>query len=144
MIGKTLGHYEIRSLLGEGGMGQVYRALDTTLDREVALKLLPIDMAQDEERLARLRREARTLASIHHPRVASLFGIEVADGSTFLVMELVEGRTLDEILAAGSVSRATSTARPEATSIWIVSATSHTFTFIPASTRPSTSSQKAT
>ena len=91
MIGKNLAHYEISGLLGEGGMGQVYRALDTKLDREVALKLLPPDLADDTERLARLKREARTLASIHHPRVASLFGLEEAEGSTFLVMELIEG-----------------------------------------------------
>ena len=105
MIGKTLAHYEIRALLGEGGMGQVYRALDTKLDREVALKLLPPKTAEDVERLARLRREARTLASIHHPRVASLFGLEEVGGETFLVMELIEGPTLAELLEGGSVRR---------------------------------------
>jgi serine/threonine-protein kinase len=105
LIGKQLAHFEVLEKIGEGGMGQVYRALDTTLDREVALKLLPPDLAEDAERIARLKREAKTLASIHHPRVASLFGLQEADGSTFLVMELVEGPTLAEMLEAGPMRR---------------------------------------
>ena len=101
MIGKTLAHYEITALLGRGGMGEVYRANDTKLGREVALKLLPPALADDTERLARFRREARTLAGLHHGRIASLFGIEEVDGATILVMELVEGQDLSERLAAG-------------------------------------------
>ena len=76
MIGKTLAHYEITALLGKGGMGEVYRARDTKLGREVALKLMPADLTDVADRLARLRREARTLASLHHPRIASLFEFE--------------------------------------------------------------------
>jgi serine/threonine protein kinase len=76
LIGKSLAHYEVTALLGKGGMGEVYRANDTKLGREVALKLLPSELADDAERLARFRREARTLASLHHARIASLFGIE--------------------------------------------------------------------
>ncbi len=100
MIGKTLAHYEVTALLGKGGMGEVYRATDTKLGREVALKLLPSELADDAERLARFRREARTLASLHHARIASLFGIEEIDGATILVMELVEGQDLAEHLDA--------------------------------------------
>lgn len=98
MIGKILAHYEVTALLGKGGMGEVYRATDTKLGREVALKLLPPELADDAERLARFRREARTLASLHHARIASLFGIEEIDGTTILVMELVEGQDLAEHL----------------------------------------------
>ena len=101
MIGRTLAHYEITALLGKGGMGEVYRAIDTKLGREVALKLLPSELADDAERLARFRREARTLASLHHARIASLFGIEEVDGATILVMELVEGQDLAERLDTG-------------------------------------------
>ena len=101
MIGKTLGQYEITALLGKGGMGEVYRATDTKLQREVALKLIPPELSGDPERLARFRREARTLASLHHARIASLFGIEEIDGATILVMELVEGQDLAERLDTG-------------------------------------------
>jgi Tol biopolymer transport system component len=98
LIGKSLAHYEVTALLGKGGMGEVYRANDTKLGREVALKLLPSELADDAERLARFRREARTLASLHHARIASLFGIEEIEGATILVMELVEGQDLSERL----------------------------------------------
>jgi eukaryotic-like serine/threonine-protein kinase len=104
LIGKTLAHYEITALLGKGGMGEVYRARDTKLGREVALKLMPPDLADVADRLARFRREARTLASLHHPRIASLFGLEEIDGRTVLVMELVEGLDLAERLRAGAFS----------------------------------------
>ena len=100
LIGKSLAHFKITALLGKGGMGEVYRATDTKLGREVALKLLPSELAADTERLARFRREARTLASLHHARIASLFGIEEIEGATVLVMELVEGQDLSERLAA--------------------------------------------
>ena len=100
LIGKSLAHYEVTALLGKGGMGEVYRANDTKLGREVALKLLPPGLAEDAERLARFRREARTLASLHNAHIASLFGIEEIEGTTILVMELVEGQDLSERLAA--------------------------------------------
>ena len=96
--GTTLGHYEILSSLGAGGMGEVYRARDTKLGREVAIKLLLEEVSADPERLARFEREARVLASLSHNNIAVLYGFE-ADGDTkFLVMELVEGETLDDRL----------------------------------------------
>ena len=98
MIGSKLAHYEITALLGKGGMGEVYRARDTKLQREVAIKIVSPQLASDPERLARFAREARTLASLHHRRIASLFSIEEAEGRTFLVMELVEGMDLAERL----------------------------------------------
>ena len=105
MIGKTLAHYTVTAKLGEGGMGEVYRATDTKLGRDVALKLLPADVAQDPERVARLEREARTLATLQHPNVASIYGFETVDGRPFLVMELVEGEDLSSRLAQGALSR---------------------------------------
>ena len=86
MIGETLAHFEIRALLGRGGMGEVFKALDTKLQREVALKLIPEELAADHERIARFEREARTLAALQHPNVASIFGFEECDGTRFLVM----------------------------------------------------------
>jgi serine/threonine protein kinase len=94
LIGKTLAHYEIIELLGEGGMGAVYRARDTKLDRDVALKLLPASLVEDPERVARFEREARTLASIQHAHIASIYGFEHDGTHRFLVMELVEGEDL--------------------------------------------------
>ena len=79
--GSRLGHYEIRSLLGAGGMGEVYRATDTTLKRDVALKVLPPSFAEDGDRLARFQREAEVLASLNHPNIAQIHGLEKADGS---------------------------------------------------------------
>jgi serine/threonine-protein kinase len=99
--GTRLGAFEVSSLLGVGGMGQVYRARDTKLGREVALKLLPEFLARDEEKLARLEREAHLLASLNHPNIATLFGLEESDGLRFLIMELVPGETLAERLARG-------------------------------------------
>ena len=104
MIGRTLAHYEITHLIGRGGMGEVYRARDTRLGREVALKLLPQAFSSDPERVARLQREARTLASLHHPNIASVFGIEEAEGQTLLVMELVEGEDLAQRLSRGPIA----------------------------------------
>ncbi|MHA1154446.1 MAG: serine/threonine-protein kinase, partial [Alphaproteobacteria bacterium] len=103
MIGKTLAHYEISALLGRGGMGEVYRALDTKLGREVAIKILPTEFSGDPERAARFDREARTLASLQHPNVASIYGFEEVDGIRFLVMELVEGDDLAERLKSGGL-----------------------------------------
>ena len=103
MIGKTLAHYEILSKLGEGGMGEVFRARDTQLSRDVALKILPQELASNPERAARFEREAITLASLQHPNVASIYGYQQADGETFLVMELVEGEDLAERLNRGAI-----------------------------------------
>ncbi len=89
--GTRLGVYEIAAQIGEGGMGQVYRARDTRLDRAVAIKILPEAFAHDAERLARFTREARTLASLNHPNIAAIYGLEQREGMTALVMELVEG-----------------------------------------------------
>jgi len=96
MIGKTIAHYEIIDLLGKGGMGEVYRARDTKLDREVALKVLPPELADNAERLARLQREAKVLASLNHPNIAAIHGLEEVRGKVILVMELAEG---DELAA---------------------------------------------
>ena len=89
--GTRLGHYDVTSLIGEGGMGQVWQATDTQLNRQVALKLLPAAFAADPERLARFTREAQILASLHHPNIAAIHGIEEAEGTRALVLELVEG-----------------------------------------------------
>ena len=94
--GTKLGHYEVVSSLGAGGMGEVYRARDTKLGREVAIKLLLEEVSQDPERMARFEREARVLASLNHSNVATLSGFEKEGDTSFLVMELVEGETLAE------------------------------------------------
>ncbi len=100
MNGKTLAHYRIVKKIGAGGMGEVYRATDTTLDRDVALKVLPPEVAANPERIKRFRREARTVAALNHPHIVTLFSVEEDAGTHFLTMELVEGPGLDEILAA--------------------------------------------
>jgi Tol biopolymer transport system component len=99
--GTRLEHYEILDALGAGGMGEVYRALDTKLRREVALKILPPKFAADPSRLARFEREAHLLAQLNHPNIAAIYGLENADGIRFLVLELVEGQTLSERLKSG-------------------------------------------
>src|SRR5271169_4937721 len=91
MIGETIGSYRITAKLGAGGMGEVYRARDTKLDRDVAIKVLPPSFAQDPERLARFEREAKVLASLNHPNIAQIYGVE----ERALVMEWVEGQTLE-------------------------------------------------
>ena len=96
--GTRLGAYEIFSLLGAGGMGEVYRALDRRLGREVAIKVLPPAFSQNADRLARFEREARLLAALNHPNIAAIHGLEAADGVRFLVLELVPGKTLSERL----------------------------------------------
>ncbi|MEE8350524.1 MAG: protein kinase, partial [Acidobacteriota bacterium] len=101
MIGRQLAHYKIVSLLGAGGMGEVYRATDTQLERDVAIKVLPVEFSQDEERLARFEREAKLLAAFNHPNIATIHGLEESDGIRFLVLELVEGQTLAERLIKG-------------------------------------------
>jgi len=97
--GTKLGPYEVVAPLGAGGMGEVYRARDTKLNREVALKVLPAAMANDAERMARFHREAQVLASLNHPNIAAIYGLEESGGMRALVMELVEGPTLAERIA---------------------------------------------
>lgn len=101
MIGKTISNYKILEKLGEGGMGVVYKAHDTKLGREIALKALPEEFAQDRERLARFEREAKLLASLNHPNIATIYGLEESEGLNFLTLELVEGETLAEKLTSG-------------------------------------------
>jgi eukaryotic-like serine/threonine-protein kinase len=101
--GRQLASYKIVSLLGAGGMGEVYQAHDTKLGRDVALKVLPQEMARDPERLARFRREARSLAALNHPHIVTIFSVEEADGIHFLTMELVEGRSLDRLILEGDL-----------------------------------------
>jgi serine/threonine protein kinase len=108
MQGTTLSHYRILSEISRGGMGIVYRALDLKLDRDVALKVLSSELVADEARKARFIQEARAAAGLHHPHIATVFEIDEADGTTFIVMELVEGVKLRQILSQGRmpVSRA--------------------------------------
>ncbi len=96
--GTKLGCYEILAPLGAGGMGEVYRARDTKLNRDVAIKVLPAELAHDPERLVRFEREAQVLASLNHPNIAQIYGVEESSGTRALVMELVEGRTLDQVI----------------------------------------------
>ena len=102
-IGSRLGHYEVTALIGEGGMGQVYQATDTKLGREVALKILPEAFATDPDRLARFQREAQVLASLNHPGIAAIYGIEEQDDTRALVLELVEGPTLADRIKQGPI-----------------------------------------
>src|SRR3954452_13194113 len=92
--GARRGPYEIIAKIGAGGMGEVYRARDTKLDRDVALKLLPEEFARDPERLARFEREAKTLATLNHPHIGHIYGLDESDGVRALVLELVNGPTL--------------------------------------------------
>ncbi|MCP4898986.1 MAG: protein kinase [bacterium] len=103
-IGQRLGSFEVSSVLGKGGMGEVWRATDSTLGREVALKALPEDFDSDSERHSRFEREAKVLASLNHPNIATLFGLEHLEGAHVLVMELVEGEGLDERIERGPIS----------------------------------------
>jgi TolB-like protein/Tfp pilus assembly protein PilF len=103
MIGR-LGHYQILALIGRGGMGEVYRARDTLLDRDVALKVLPADVAGDRERLERFQREAKTVASLNHTHIVTLYSVEEAEGVRFMTMELVEGHSLDAIIGEKPMS----------------------------------------
>ena len=103
MIGQTLAHYEVLSALGRGGMGEVWRARDTKLGREVAIKTLPEEFARDADRLARFEREAKLLASLNHPNIAAIYGLEEHAGTHFLVLELIEGDTLGDRLNRGAI-----------------------------------------
>ena len=104
MIGKQIAHYEITQKLGEGSMGEVYRARDTRLHRDVALKVLPASFSKDPKRMARFEREAQVLASLSHPNVAGIYGFEESNGIHCLVLELIEGDSLTDRLAEGSLS----------------------------------------
>src|SRR5262245_17049298 len=97
--GQHLGNYKIQSLIGHGGMGEVYRALDTKLERDVAIKILPSALASDPDRLARFEREAKVLAQLNHPGIASIYGVE----ERALVMELVPGPTLADRIGQGPI-----------------------------------------
>ena len=98
MIGKTLVHYEILEKVGVGGMGEVYRARDTKLNRDVAVKILPQEMAESPERRARFKREASTIAALKHPNIVTIYSVEEDQGVHFITMELVEGQTLAETI----------------------------------------------
>ena len=102
-VGDRLGHYDVTALIGEGGMGQVYQATDTKLNRQVALKILPEAFAADPDRLARFQREAQVLASLNHPNIAAIHGLEDSEGTKALVLELVEGPTLADRIAQGPI-----------------------------------------
>jgi eukaryotic-like serine/threonine-protein kinase len=112
MIGTRIGPYEVLGKLGAGGMGEVYRARDTKLNRDVAIKTLPEAFAIDPDRLARFEREAQTLAALNHPNIAHIHGLEIANGIRALVMELVEGEDLSVIIARRSTSAASPLRRP--------------------------------
>src|ERR1700716_2203456 len=101
-VGERLGPYEILAPIGAGGMGEVYRARDTKLNREVALKVLPSGVALDADRLARFKREAQMLASLNHPNIAAIHGFEDSGEIHALVLELVEGETLADRIARGA------------------------------------------
>src|SRR5262245_27462350 len=101
--GTRLGPYEIVSPIGVGGMGEVYRATDTNLKRQIAIKVLPGSMAGDADRFARFQREAEVLGSLNHPNIAHIYGVERSDGTIALVMELVEGPTLADRITQGAI-----------------------------------------
>ena len=101
--GTRLGVYEVAAQIGEGGMGQVYRATDTKLKRQVAIKILPPSVAADADRLARFQREAEVLASLNHPNIAGIYGLEETNGAAALVMELVEGEDLSQRIERGAI-----------------------------------------
>jgi len=102
-IGRRLGPYEVLSPLGAGGMGEVYRARDGKLDRDVALKVLPEEFFEDRDRVARFEREAKALAALNHPGIAAVHSFEAVGGRHILVMELVEGEGLDVRIARGAI-----------------------------------------
>ncbi len=101
MIGRTVSHFKITAKIGEGGMGEVYRATDTKLGRDVALKVLPLEMAADPGRIERFQREARAVAALNHPNIVTLYSVEESEGVHFLTMELIEGKPLDHLIAGG-------------------------------------------
>ena len=102
-IGQTILHYRILEMIGVGGMGEVYKAKDQKLGRDVAIKVLPEEFAKDADRVARFQREAKLLASLNHPNIAAIHGLEESDGTQFLVLELIEGDTLADRLKRGAI-----------------------------------------
>src|SRR5215475_6919627 len=102
-LGTRLGSLEITALLGKGGMGEVYRARDTKLKRDVAIKILPDEFSRDADRVSRFQREAEVLASLNHPNIAAIYDLQEAQGSRYLVLELVEGETLADRIARGPI-----------------------------------------
>src|SRR5215471_13548749 len=102
-IGTQLGSYEITALLGKGGMGEVYRARDSKLKRDVAIKILPEEFSSGPERVVRFQREAEALALLNHPNIGAIYDIQEANESRFLVLELVEGETLGDRLSRGPI-----------------------------------------
>src|SRR5215470_1915607 len=102
-IGSQLGSHEITGLLGKGGMGEVYRARDTKLKRDVAIKILSDEFSRDADRVSRFQREAEVLASLNHPNIAAIYDLQELNGSRYLVLELVEGETLAERIARGPI-----------------------------------------
>ena len=103
-IGQTLSHFRLVDFLGRGGMGEVYRAKDLTLGRDVALKVLPEEFTSDPDRVARFQREAKLLASLNHPNIAAIYGLEESGGTSFLVLELVEGETISDQLTRNTIA----------------------------------------
>src|SRR5215470_14425958 len=103
MLAQTIAHYRIQGKIGAGGMGEVYRATDSKLGRDVALKVLPEAFVHDATRMARFEREAKLLAALNHPNIAAIHGLEESDSARALVMELVEGPTLAERIKHGAV-----------------------------------------
>src|SRR5712692_7747747 len=104
IAGKTIGSFEVLSIVGRGGMGEVYRARDTKLKRDVAIKILPEEFSRNSDRVSRFQREAELLASLNHPNIAAIYDLQQAAGSQYLVLELVEGETLADRLNRGPVS----------------------------------------
>src|SRR6266699_1433796 len=102
-IGTQLGWYEITALLGKGGTGEVYRACDNKLKRDVAIKILPDEFSRDADRVSRFQREAEVLASLNHPNIAAIYDLQQANETSFLVLELVEGETLAERIQHGPI-----------------------------------------
>jgi serine/threonine protein kinase len=103
MIGTKLAHYEITNHIGSGGMGDVYQASDTKLGRSVAIKFLPEAFSHDSQRVSRFQREARVFASLNHPNIAAIYGVEETNTRHFLVMELVSGETLADRIKRGAI-----------------------------------------
>ena len=101
--GQVIASYEIMGSLGAGGMGEIYRTRDSRLDRDVALKVLPPEVARDAERLTRFEREAKILAALHHPGIVTVHSVECVDGLHFLTMELIEGPTLLDLIRPGGM-----------------------------------------
>src|SRR5512144_133620 len=103
MIGRTISHYRVLETLGRGGMGVVYKARDTRLGREVAIKLLPPEVSADSDRLRRFEKEARAASSLNHPNIVTIYEVERIDSTSFIVMELVDGKTLREVVSEGAL-----------------------------------------